>query len=211
MNRLPLIAIFFAAVFLLAADKKPEKTKPSAAQIQLWINQLGDKNYKIREEATGNLIKAGESAMDAVTQAANSKDTEVKQRALRIQIQLWVKQLGDANYHVREEATRNLSKAGEAAFDEVIKATKSTDAEVRYRASRIKDHLRKEVAIFYQRQGMFWAKKGKYEEAIALYTKAIEANPEHVGAYRCRGLSRLAKSKVIQGELHRVCQSSSRS
>ena len=44
MNRLPHIAVLLAAVLLVAADEKPEKVKepaPSAAQIQLWVKQLG--------------------------------------------------------------------------------------------------------------------------------------------------------------------------
>ena len=87
MNRLPHIAIFFAAVLLLAADEKDEKTKesvPSAAQVQRWIKQLGDESFKVREEATRDLIQAGRVALDAVTKATKSKDPEIKQRALMI-------------------------------------------------------------------------------------------------------------------------------
>jgi len=81
MKRLPFIAILLAAVLLVAADKKDA---PSPVQIQQWIKQLGDGNYKVREQATGNLIKAGKVAIDAVNMASKSKDAEVKKRALRI-------------------------------------------------------------------------------------------------------------------------------
>ena len=77
------IAILLAALFSLAADKAKEPA-PSAAQIQLWGKQLGDESFKIREEATRELIKAGEAALKAVTKATKSKDLEVKQRALMI-------------------------------------------------------------------------------------------------------------------------------
>ena len=63
MNRLSHIAVLVAAVLLVAADQKPEKTKPSSVQIQLWIKQLGDESFKIREEATRDLIKAGGIAL----------------------------------------------------------------------------------------------------------------------------------------------------
>lgn len=83
----PNIALALVVVVLMAADKKPEKAKepaPSDDQILLWIEQLGDESYKIREEATRNLLKAGEAAFDAVNKATKSKDFEVKQRALMI-------------------------------------------------------------------------------------------------------------------------------
>lgn len=60
MNRLPHIAVIFAAVLLVAADKKPEKDKepaPSAAQIQQWLKQFGDDDIKVREEGLRNLLK----------------------------------------------------------------------------------------------------------------------------------------------------------
>ena len=84
MKLLPHIILMLAAVLLVAADKKDEKTKPSPVQIQLWIKQLSDKDFKVREEATGNLIKAGGVAFEAVTKATKSKDAELKQRAMRI-------------------------------------------------------------------------------------------------------------------------------
>jgi len=83
VNRLPHIAVLISAVLLLAVDKKPEPS-PSAAQIQQWVKQLGDESFKVREEATRDLIKAGGAAFDAVTKATKSEDAEVKQRALMI-------------------------------------------------------------------------------------------------------------------------------
>lgn len=73
------------------ADKKPEKVKepaPTTAQIQTWIKQLGDDDFKVREEATRNLIQTGEPAFDAVTKATVNEDAEVRQRAMMIIKQL---------------------------------------------------------------------------------------------------------------------------
>lgn len=91
MRRLLYVAAILASVLLVAADKKPVKVKepaPSSAQIQLWIKQLGDDDFKVREEATRNLIEAGGVAFDALNKATISNDVEVKQRALRITQQI---------------------------------------------------------------------------------------------------------------------------
>ena len=80
MKRLPQVAVLLIAVLLMAADEKPEKAKepvPSAAQIQLWVKQLGDSDFKVREAAVLNLIKAGDLARIAVTKATKIKDSEV--------------------------------------------------------------------------------------------------------------------------------------
>lgn len=69
---------------LNVAGIKAKEPVPSAEQVQLWVKQLGNKDFKVREEATQNLLKAGEAAIDAVTKATNSEDAEVKHRALKI-------------------------------------------------------------------------------------------------------------------------------
>ena len=87
MNRLPHIALLFAAALLVAADKndgKPKEAPPTAKQLQTWIKQLGDDEYKVREEATRNLIEAGGAAFEAVRKATKSEDAEGRQRALMI-------------------------------------------------------------------------------------------------------------------------------
>jgi len=84
MNHIPFIVLLLATSLLVAADKKPMKPVPSAAQIQTWIKQLRDDEYKVRELATKNLIEAGEVAFGEVREAAKSNDAEVKNRAWRI-------------------------------------------------------------------------------------------------------------------------------
>jgi len=82
-RHIPFVAILLAALFSVAADKAKEHT-PSPEQIQTWIKQLGDHRYKVREEATRDLIKAGGVTFDAVAKATKSKDPEVKHRALSV-------------------------------------------------------------------------------------------------------------------------------
>lgn len=133
MKRLPHIAILFAAVLLVAADKKDERTKepaPSAAQIQLWVKQLGDESFSVREEATQELIKAGAVAFDAVTKASNSEDAEMKQRALIIIKQ--IKQLEKAAIVYFDKlggwVKVDDNRPGRPVIMVYLKATKITDA-----------------------------------------------------------------------------------
>ena len=82
MIRLPHILAFLVAVVLVAADEKKPSLSPE--QIQTWVKQLGDDDYKVREEATRDLIKAEGAAFDAVRKATKSDDAEVRQRAFMI-------------------------------------------------------------------------------------------------------------------------------
>lgn len=111
MKRLPYVALVLIAVLLVAADKKADQTTPSsAAQIQRWVKQLGDEDFRVREEATRDLIKAEGFALEAVTKATQSEDFEVKQRASRI------KQIGKHFEKVAIDYLENLG--GEVTVDE---------------------------------------------------------------------------------------------
>ena len=131
MNRLPHIAIFFAAALLVAAEKKPAKaTASSPKQVQQWIQQLGDDDFKVREEATRDLIKAGGIALDAVAKATKSKDAEVRQRALMIIKR--IKQLEKAAIAYFEklggQITVDEKSSGKPVIKISLKGSKVTDA-----------------------------------------------------------------------------------
>lgn len=70
------------------AFKQSAANSPTSKQIQSWVKELGDDEFKVREEATRNLIEAGEVAFEEVRKAVKSKDAEVKQRASKIIKQL---------------------------------------------------------------------------------------------------------------------------
>lgn len=55
----------------------------------------------------------------------------------RARIQELVKQLGDEDFATREKATNELKELAEKAFEEIEAATKSDDAEIQRRASRL--------------------------------------------------------------------------
>ena len=54
--------------------------------------------------------------------------------------------------------------------------------------------LKQTLAVAYHRRGIAYAAKRDFDRAIADYTKAIEIDPEHVGAYNDRGLAYTNKS-----------------
>lgn len=70
------------------ADEKLDEAKrqpaPTADEIALWIAQLDDNQYLVRERATQHLIDAGEAAFDALLAAANSERPEPADRAVWI-------------------------------------------------------------------------------------------------------------------------------
>jgi len=49
--------------------------------------------------------------------------------------------------------------------------------------------IEKDQAQVYINQGVAWAEKGDFDNAIADFTKAIEINPNHAKAYNNRGLA----------------------
>jgi outer membrane protein assembly factor BamB len=68
--------------------------------------------------------------------AANASDAEIK---------TLVGQLGDADYQTRENAEKKLKEIGAPAADELTKAMDSDDAEVKDRATRLVQNMRREA------------------------------------------------------------------
>jgi hypothetical protein len=73
------VALGALAVSLPAAAQAP--AKPTKEQIAKWVQQLGDNDFAVREEATKHLWQAGEAAEPALQGALSSDDAEVKRRA----------------------------------------------------------------------------------------------------------------------------------
>jgi hypothetical protein len=69
----------------LPADDAP---KDDHAQIEYWIAKLGDDNPKVRQQASESLRKIGQRALPALTDAARSKDAEVRNRAATLSQQI---------------------------------------------------------------------------------------------------------------------------
>jgi hypothetical protein len=93
-----LIRFYWIAALLLltapdapraVADEKPAspaatRPAPTAAEIGIWISQLNDDRYLVREAATQHLIAAGNTALDPLLAVANSDRPEPADRAIWI-------------------------------------------------------------------------------------------------------------------------------
>jgi len=89
-----------ATDLLRAQEKKPEEITPPKqtaeqkvspelqAKIEELIKQLGDEDWKVREEAQKELIKIGQTALFPLIDVLDSKDPEVRLRAGNILSQL---------------------------------------------------------------------------------------------------------------------------
>ncbi len=89
-----LIVFFVAPLIPWIAAAGPTGEKPDAAAIAKWIELLGDDDFDKREEASQKLEAAGEAALAALHDAAEShRDTEVRSRAKKIahavELALW--------------------------------------------------------------------------------------------------------------------------
>ena len=62
----------------------PPDDPPRAADIQRLIGQLGDDEFRVREQATATLTAVGQPRKELVVKAAESQDAEVRLRARRI-------------------------------------------------------------------------------------------------------------------------------
>src|ERR1700733_1579999 len=87
----PIRATIAVSTLLLCfsfANAQGPATAPADHRFDTLIHQLGDEDFKVRDEATARLAKAGEDARAALTQAASSDDPEVRWRAADLLKQL---------------------------------------------------------------------------------------------------------------------------
>jgi predicted Zn-dependent protease len=75
-----LVSLVTAAVWTANGGAAPAP-RPTAEQIARWVRQLGDNEFRNREEASRQLWAAGEIAEAALREAARSDDAEVARRA----------------------------------------------------------------------------------------------------------------------------------
>jgi tetratricopeptide (TPR) repeat protein len=75
-----LLALTLVPVAFAAAPP----ASPTQWEIKMWVEQLGDDSFEVREEASTKLRAAGEFAEAALEKAADSKDAEVRKRARAI-------------------------------------------------------------------------------------------------------------------------------
>jgi hypothetical protein len=98
---------------LAAADTAAEK---SAAQL---IEQLSDRNFKVREEAAKAIEKLGPAALSALREAKNHPDPEVRRR-----IDQWIPQFETVAVVLPKQVTLKLANQPlRKAIDELAKQT----------------------------------------------------------------------------------------
>jgi len=83
MSRLLLLGLLALSPFDLRLQAAAPPG-PLPSQIEQWIRDLGDEDFRTRDKATRALRAAGERAEAALEKVANSEDPEVKRRALSI-------------------------------------------------------------------------------------------------------------------------------
>jgi tetratricopeptide (TPR) repeat protein len=129
------------------------------------------------------LFTALHSALVVAALASPTKD----------QISQWVKDLGDANFEVRERASRQLWEAGEAAEAAVLEATRSSDAEVARRAGDLADKFR--WGIYPSTPPKVVELVGRYREADANGKLATVRALLDTGAPGCTTLLKIARAE----------------
>ena len=78
------LALLLAATGLRAEEPATKPADPAPQQIRHLVDQLGAKDYFVRQRAEASLAKFGFAAFDALSQASTSADLEVASRAKRL-------------------------------------------------------------------------------------------------------------------------------
>jgi hypothetical protein len=74
-------AVGVVALFTSLTRAQAPATQPSADRYDTLIQQLGDEDFKVRDQASAQLAKAGADARPALVKASSSDDPEVRWRA----------------------------------------------------------------------------------------------------------------------------------
>ncbi len=101
---------------MLTAPAAAPAAPPAPGDLARWIRDLGDPSYPVREAASKALEQAGAGAQKALEEATNSKDLEVKTRALDLLDRLSddpVGQAGPGNPDLQASARLLLKKLPE--------------------------------------------------------------------------------------------------
>ena len=117
---IPFVAVCWIALTLTVRAETPPAAKPAAdVAIQQLVQQLGDNDFRKRDEASRALQAAGAQALPALRIARNSTDAEVRRRANEL-----VPALETAVLLAPKRVTfKTVNKPLKKAFDELIRQT----------------------------------------------------------------------------------------
>ena len=117
-----------ASVEKVPPNSQASPTLRSTKQISLWIKELDDDRFRVREAATARLSKAGRTAIGPLSKAAISGGLEVTLRCVRIILRL-AKAESPVTAQAAREALESLAKPRlTAASDRAAAALKTLDA-----------------------------------------------------------------------------------
>ena len=119
-----------------------------------------------------------------------AQQPEKKEPPSKEQIAQWIKQLGHDDFDKREEASKKLEEAGQAAEAALQEAAKSTDQEVRQRAEAILEKFK---------YGIYPDTPKKVVDLIKAYHNADPNTRQNIlgelfesGTHGCRALMKIA-------------------
>ena len=130
-NLSALVCVLLTALYAAAAPVP----RPTPKQIALWIEQLGDNRFTVRESASKKLWEAGSAAEVALEKALKSDDSEVVRRARDIldkfrwgiypdtpaDIVALIRTYQSAEGNTRAETIQKLMESGPAGLQAVLK------------------------------------------------------------------------------------------
>ena len=162
---LPIVLLLFVGTPTYSAepDDGQEASEDAApkpdAQIANWISQLDSDEFKVREQATQGLTKAGLKALPAVLKATNSKRVEVRSRAFEILFALSTS---------NDQATAN---AVQTALEKILQ---SQDRLRVARAKKILEHSRNRAIQILLKLG------ARFNEPDSIYLSGSRITDEHM-------------------------------
>ncbi len=188
----------FIAALLLSALVCFVGTVPAAElttkQIAQWIEQLGDNDFKVRENASKNLWEAGAAAESALEKALKSDDPEVARRARDLldkfhwgiyadtpaNIVALIRAYQSSEGNARMEVLQKLLHGGDAGLRAILKIAKAVKEESK----------RQELSAFVANQlpaaflqAVTEAKYEKFEKLLELGHEGKFIEPAQYAAY----------------------------
>jgi tetratricopeptide (TPR) repeat protein len=130
-----LLVSFLLLLVVLGPTANPSEPKSPPKQIAQWVEQLGDNDFKVRENASKKLWQAGAAAESALEKAVKSGDPEVVRRARELldkfhwgiypdtpaDIVALIRAYQSSEGNPRMEVLQRLLASGEAGLRAVLK------------------------------------------------------------------------------------------
>lgn len=157
----------------------------STDEINDLIQQLGDRNTKVRLDAANELARKGKEAQEAVTKLLDHQDYTLRRIAAYIlgkigdpeSVDVLVEALGDDNPDVRKSSAQALNRIGEPSIDGLVRSLGNISKDVR--ASAV------------------WALSKMGDIVVDPLVKALHSEVKDVRASAVWALSNLGKPSIV--------------